>query len=1003
VRATLIALAACSLCLWGELLPIRTYTTSEGLAANQVGRIVIDSRGFVWLCTPEGLSRFDGYRVTNFGMAEGLPDREVQAFLETRSGEYLVGSPRGLSQFRPGAGKSQFVTYTVGSSQRDNNITALFQSSDGRIWIGAWGALFEMLPGPKFRLQPLPPPLPPATGIDINQIAEDSCGKLWLGSVTGVYVVARDGAVQRIGEEEGLPGKFVNTVFADKDRNLWVGVRGGFARMRDGCGAGTPGVEQSFPVGRNVMSFTSGSDGTLWAATVMGLVRMPPGGNGSYQLLTRAQGLSDRSIFSLASDKSGNIWAGTEGAGAMVIEPDGFSTFHEQDGLSSDRVWSVLGDSSGHVMAVAMTQDMGKFSLNIFDGAGFRPMAAPQVFAAYHQQKVWGSHRILLQSRTGEWWAATAGGLCRYPAVKVETLADRAPEQCYDREATVFQIFEDSKGGIWASAQNPGDQLMRWDPEKKQLFAFHELPGANTLVKSFAEDHQGRIWMGIWGAGGLYRYDGGHFDLVIPQNETVESTIFSLFVDRQGRLWVGAKYGLGLVENPGAERFQMRLYDQSSGLSNNSVHAVIDDQQGFIYAATDAGIDRLDPQTGHIRHFSAADGVARGEMESAFRDSRGNLWFAAAQGLSRLTPSASRPPGKPAVLITGLRAGGAPFAVSQKGETSIAGIELDPGRNQLQVEFVAFGGEPEANLRYAYKLEGGGSNWSTPQSQHVVNFGALAAGKYRFLVKAMNSDGMESVSPAEVAFTVLPPFWRRWWFEGLAFAALASAIYALHRYRVSQMVGLERMRTAIATDLHDDIGSSLSQIAILSEVARAGVTAENHRAQESLQRVAVLARELVDSMSDIVWSIRVEPGGWDSLVRRMREFALDLLGSQGIAFEMQSPRAGRFDLSLEARRHLFLMFKECIHNVSRHSGCTEVRVEMKVVEHEIELTVVDNGRGWSPEDVLPGSAGGNGIPGMRRRAETMGGSIQFASRPGEGSEVFIRLPMRRGAFDRERG
>jgi len=211
-------------------------------------------------------------------------------------------------------------------------------------------------------------------------------------------------------------------------------------------------------------------------------------------------------------------------------------------------------------------------------------------------------------------------------------------------------------------------------------------------------------------------------------------------------------------------------------------------------------------------------------------------------------------------------------------------------------------------------------------------------------------------------------------------------------------VNIERIRTAIATDLHDDIGASLTHIAVLSEVARAGVNGENQSTQESLQRVAALARDLVDSLSDVVWSIQTVPDGLDSLASRMREFALDLLGGQGIGFELKSPPPGLSarNLSLQARRHLLLMFKECIHNIARHSGCTAVRAELRVVNGEILLTVADNGKGLKSEPKAKG--GGHGIPGMRRRAQTLGGSVQFASSPGQGCVVSMRLPLRRSPF-----
>jgi signal transduction histidine kinase len=221
-------------------------------------------------------------------------------------------------------------------------------------------------------------------------------------------------------------------------------------------------------------------------------------------------------------------------------------------------------------------------------------------------------------------------------------------------------------------------------------------------------------------------------------------------------------------------------------------------------------------------------------------------------------------------------------------------------------------------------------------------------------------------------------------------------------------VSLERIRTTIATDLHDDIGASLSQIAILSEVARVNANGEGRanghgHAAEPLERVAVLARELVDSMSDIVWSIRSEAHGMESLIRRMREFAIDLLSSQGIDFELRTPPLGKnVELSLQARRQVFLIFKECIHNAARHSRCTAVVAELKIADREAVLTIEDNGTGLRQEDKTVGARselpGGTGIPNMRRRSQELGGRMQLTSKPGEGCCVEIRFPMRRGPF-----
>ena len=202
-RAILLATIAFPLCLVAELLPIRSYSTADGLAGDRINKIVVDSRGFVWFCTQEGLSRFDGHRIVIFGVAEGLPNRWVDAFLETRSGEYLVGTPRGLCQFQTGGG-GKFTTYLPGNDRSEKAVNALMQDSAGRIWCGTSGGLFEMLSGHSFRRQPSPAPRPGREGIEVADLLEDAGHKLWVATTSGIYVLGKDGTVQYI-TQEGWP------------------------------------------------------------------------------------------------------------------------------------------------------------------------------------------------------------------------------------------------------------------------------------------------------------------------------------------------------------------------------------------------------------------------------------------------------------------------------------------------------------------------------------------------------------------------------------------------------------------------------------------------------------------------------------------------------------------------------------------------------------------------------------------------------------------------------
>jgi ligand-binding sensor domain-containing protein/signal transduction histidine kinase len=999
--AILLVLGLGALCS-AETLPIRAYTVAEGLASDSVYRVLADSRGFLWFGTDEGLSRFDGYRFVTYGLAQGLPHRFIEGMIETRAGDLWVATPRGMSRIAASGGNARFVNYPMEQVSGNLSFGAILESRFGGILAGTNQGLFESSTDTTGAIHFRKSKRRGLDNVEITGLAEDTAGGLWIASTTGVLVYAAgapNAAPQVLGVKDALPGSWAQVLFADLRGGVWVGVRGGVAHLR--CGENGKWIaDQVFDsksgiVGTDVQSILAASSGLVWVGTSLGITRISsePDGKPHLENLTRKQGLSDRTILALAEDQAGNVWLGTEHAGAMRIGRTGFTTYREPDGLISDRVFSVLEDRAGTLLTVTSGVTAKQHSLSVFDGSTFHNVAVP----TFTDQPGWGWSQVLLQSRAGEWWGATDRGLCRYGSGKPDALAGRPPKACYTGDAE-FRIFEDSKGGIWASGQmRPGDRLIRWDPttDRVTLFPAEGTPG---LVSSFAEDRQGNIWLGLW-SGGLCRYDGQHFENFRKSDGVPGGTIFAL-LPQGDSMWIGSNGGLGRIRDTSEKKPRIDITTTAEGLSSDIVYCLVSDAQDRIYAGTGKGVDRLEGTGRHIRHFSTADGLAHGALRSAFRDHSGSLWFATTQGLSKLVIAGDRSGSPPHVLITDLRAGGTAHPVSQLGEASIGKIELTPSANQLNVEFVGLAYEPADTLLYSYKLEGADGAWSPPRSQHSVDFAALASGSYRFLVKAINSDGMESAVPAEIDFTVLPPFWRRWWFEALVLAAAVGFVYLLHSYRVAQAVGMERMRTAIATDLHDDLGSSLSQIAVLSEVARAGVAAENRRTHESLERVAMLSRELVDSMADIVWSIRAAPDDLVSLDSRMREFALDLLAGQGIEFQLRSTdSSGHVRLGLEARRHLFLIFKECLHNAARHSGCSLVKASIEAMDQEVRLTVEDNGRGFPADNGAPvRRRGQNGIPNIRRRAEALGGSVEIRSSPGNGSVVFLVAPLKRARF-----
>ena len=252
--------------------------------------------------------------------------------------------------------------------------------------------------------------------------------------------------------------------------------------------------------------------------------------------------------------------------------------------------------------------------------------------------------------------------------------------------------------------------------------------------------------------------------------------------------------------------------------------------------------------------------------------------------------------------------------------------------------------------------------------------------------------GLASRSPASIEFNMMPPFWLRWYFWSLVAAAVFVAAIFAHRYRLRQALELERVRTRIATDLHDDIGSGLTQIAVLSEVVRKNLNGDSGEAAR-LARIADLSRELVDSMGDIVWSINPQRDHLSDLAYRMRRFASDVLTARDIDFDFTAPDRGEHTaVRAEVRRHTFLIFKECVHNVVRHAECNRVEVVLRTERRRLILRMNDNGKGFR----IPLDGHGHGLSNMERRAREMRGRLQISSEPGRGTAVALSVPLDHG-------
>lgn len=1018
-----------------ELLPVKTYTTADGLLRDTANCIVQDSRGFLWFCTSDGLSRFDGYGFINYTTDDGLPHRVVNSFLGTRNGTYWVATNDGLARFNPKGQRASadsirnqqsairnlpgpmFVTYRPQDNEASKAVEVLFEDAQGKLWCGTDGGLYwvEERDGKvNFHRVDLPKAKASLSSA-ILAIAEDPRGGLWVGSDgQGLYRLA-DGRIENYTDKNGLPITNVTSLLADRNGHVWVGMstNGGVCELVadpdpkravvSRCYTKRDGLAENW-----IRNIYQTSDGKLWISTTNGITtfNQPEANDESpFHIYKDAQGLCDGEAWAVREDRDGNIWVSTT-CGIKKITHSGFVRFTQADGLASLFVNSIFTSHAGELFVITKhllemnDRTTEVHSINRYDRGRFTfvtPRLPPKVSTG------WGGGQIVLQDKAGDWWLpGDKQAVFRFPQVEnLSQLANAKPQVINIPDKEVFRLYEDSRGDVWISTMYSGSLLRRERSSETMRDYKNEVPGKGVAT-CFAEDSAGNLWIGFdYGEAKLVRYREGRFTLIATDETRASGGMTSLYFDQGGRLWFTSRVnGVGRIDDPSASPLQVIWYNRKKGLATDGTACLVEDKFGRIYVGHGRGVDRIEPGTGQIKHYTTTDGLPQGAIPFAARDSEGSLWFGGyGGGLARLIPEAEKPRQVPNILLTGLRVAGVAQAVSELGETSLPKLSLDSNQTQVSIDFLGLGASLGEDLKYQYKLEGAGHDW-IETTQRTIDLANLAPGSYRFQVRAVTFDNMVSQTPATISFKIAPPIWQRWWFIALTILFTGGVTYWSYRYRLNRLLEVERVRTRIASDLHDDIGANLTKIAVLSEVANQQISSGLTPTDGAFTSVARIARESVASMSDIVWAVNPQRDTLRDLAQRMRRFAADTFTSRNIAFSFRAPAAAEDTrMGADLRRQIYLIFKESVNNIVRHAACTQAEIEISRDGAHLVLRIHDNGRGFE----VTQASDGNGLASMRRRAHAVQGTLEIVSGDGAGTTVSLTIPVaRRSWFARAR-
>jgi ligand-binding sensor domain-containing protein/signal transduction histidine kinase len=994
-------------------------TSERGLPSSAVVSILEDSRGFMWFGTEGGLARYDGHSIVQFRHDEvdstTIGGAVIAALFEDRENKTLwMGTGKGLDSYDMLTNKFSHFSPDAADEHSISSpfITAICKDHWGKLWIGTTRGLNELVTDSTGRRHFIRcfRDRGDSTSLSsnlVNAICEDDDGTLWVATASGLNRFDRPTKTFRrfyFAPLDDLLWRH-NSLFSmtkDRDGLLWLGTPNGlitfdprsfsFKFLR---------ADSTSLYSRNrgrILKMTIDHSEIHWVATWDGGLYAVDGETGQSICYSHepndSRGLAGGALWCVYVDRRGSLWIGTNDAGVDKVDfqKPRFVQLtknpNNPNSLSDNCVWEMAEDRDG-IFWIGTSAGLNRYDRS--EGTFTHYVHDPNDPSSISNSII----QTVLLTGDGFLWAGTAAGLNRIDRrtgrIKRFYHEPKPPHPLGDNVIT--GIYQDAQGRNWLATVGG---LMLLNMQERR---FEDMPVYGQPHQVLADKDGKTLWVGTANSG-LVKFDlkseAKEYFSHDPRDTTSISHNWILafcedIAEPEKFLWV-TTWGGGLNKfDKAAGKFTR--YTERDGLGDNQIESIVFDTKGFIWLGTMKGLSRFDPRTRTFRNYDARDGLTGGEgnEKSLLRASTGELFVGTMNGVTIFHPDSVRDnPHIPPIVLTDFKitnesvVPGAPGAPLKHTITETKELVLSYLDNMISFEFAALDYVMPEKNQYAYKMDGFDKEWIYSGNVHTATYTNLDPGEYVFRVKGSNNDGLWNEQGASLNIIVSPPYWRTWWLRLIALLTLAALLYALHRYQVSKKLELERMRVRIASDLHDDIGSTLTKIAVQSEVLQTTVDAEKIRAFSG--QIGTASREIITTLSDIVWSIDACNDTVGNLLDRMRDFAAEVFTPKQIEYRLtHSGLDTEKRIPVDTRQNIYLIFKEAMNNAARHSNANNVGISLENSSDRFVMTIADDGSGI-PENP---KHTGHGLRNMQMRAGRIGGNVQVVS--DKGTRVILTM------------
>lgn len=955
---------------------VRTWNAEDGLPNNAVSSVGVTPDGYLWVGTASGLARFDGYRFESFASQAIVPSPEVPVRMigPGRVGGLWLGLNSGpVARIRAG-------TLTIfGPELSGVSAQTMVEDADGAAWVLYRNGKLRRFDASGAAAATDESRWPQ----EIAHIAADEKGGVWCAVNRQLGRLTRDGFTMTASLPEGRP-----LLAPRRGGGVWVCIDRRVFVCDEDASLREIGPFAAVAPQDGVSALWEDREQALWIGTTTdGLWRF-------------ASGHSERiaiphpSVRGLTEDRQGDMWVGTLGGGLCRIQRRAVFLDDKDSGLPFQPIQSLDEDSSGNVWAVLQSGGIRRRVDGRWQSLGAaEPESGANAIACAPEGMVW------IGSRNAGLFSWRDGALTKFEAFAYPT---------------VHSLLVARDGTLWVTTPASPEVVRVRRGEARAFFAPRPIRTARAIV----EDTAGRIWVG--GAdGGLLRIDG---DDVVDESSRhsgdVPRSVRCVAATPDGAVWIGYFRG-------GVVRWKAGRYASiSEGLYDQNISQIVADGFGYLWFGSDNGIfkvrqSELDAVADgrEKRVHSVTYGAKQdlpvlqpygGRTPLVMRSPTGRLWMPTQAGVVGVDPVRLRQRAEPlAPRVTHARvddttffwdAAGLPLRLGPRGyEGARAGI---PRHRRLVFEFSAPNLAAPEHVIFRYRLEGLEEEWIDANNERTVSYPRLLAGRYRFLVQATHAEGDSPPAIGALEFVVHPLPWETWWFRtGLVAAGIGAAIlmaryFFLRRLRLrlaqaEQAAALDRERTRIARDLHDDLGTRLTHLALLSGMAERD-PANTERTLGLVRQISGTVRQVADALDETVWAINPRGNTVSHLVDYISQFAVEFVHAADLACDIDLPAdSGTTTVSGQVRHNLFLAVKETLNNVARHAAATRVGFRVTVGD-ELTIVISDDGRGFAPG---PEVATADGLRNLRQRLAEIGGRAEIRSQPGAGTTVQLTVPL----------